>query len=341
LAVVIYLLANRRSAAPNLRDALTAAGIVFLAVSPWLARNLMVTGSPLYPYFFGTQWFDAARLASANPPNENIQWWLHLLLPFSSTWAGIDSAPGFSADLGPLLLLFALPGLLVYWRHAQTKFMAVLLGVTALGLGVASLRQEHLMQTRLYFAALPALAIPCGWGWHWLQRQVLEGVRMRRIFGAAAALVIVLALWQDSFALARMSPLAVTFGAQTRQQYLENNLGVTAAAMQELEKLPPDARTLFLWEPRGLYAPLNTQADLWIDRWRTDRRELNSAEQILQRWKSLGFTHLLVYQQGVELYRPQPGQSASADWTVLEDLVDLLPPPQSVTGKTYSLYPLP
>jgi len=339
LALISAAFIFRRSHPLAPRDWLFAGAAASLPVIPWLARNLLVTGSPLYPYFIGTQWFDAARLASANASSEPVNWWMHLLLPFSSTWAGVDSAAGFSTDLGPLLLLFALPGFLLYRRAPQAKTLAILLVFAALGMGVASLRLRHLMQTRLYFAALPALAVPCGWGWEWLQRQVVEGVRLRRIFSAVVLLVMGLAFWQDSYSLARVAPLGVTLGAQTSQEYLQRNLGFNIQAMQALENLPASARILMLWEPRGLYAPVNSQADLWIDRWRTDRREQGSAEAILQWWKQQGFTHVLVYQQGIELIRPQPGQAPTADWSVLQDLLNLLPAPESI-GDAYWIYPL-
>lgn len=138
----------------------------------------------------------------------------------------------------------------------------------------------------------------------------------------------------------RANPASVFWGTQTRQAYLENTIGFSILAMQKLEALPASSRILMLWEPRGFYAPLNTQADLWIDRWRTDRRELGSARAILQRWKEQGFTHLLIYQPGMDLVRPPEGQSPSPDWTVLQETLSALPTPVS-TGDIYLLYKLP
>lgn len=340
LAIFTCGLIFHRQAKLSIRRWLLGGCIVAITIAPWLLKNLVVTGSPIYPYFFGTPWFDAARIASANPTPTAIDWWQHILLPFSTTWSGVDSSPGFATDLGPLLLLFALPGYILAWRWLHTRVMAILLAFTALGMGVASLRNDHLLQTRLYFAALPALAIPCGWGWDWMQRQVLTGVRLRRIFAAVVLLVMGLSLWQDTVSMERANPASVFWGTQTRQAYLENTIGFSILAMQKLEALPASSRILMLWEPRGFYAPLNTQADLWIDRWRTDRRELGSARAILQRWKEQGFTHLLIYQPGMDLVRPPEGQSPSPDWTVLQETLSALPTPVS-TGDIYLLYKLP
>ena len=339
LGIFSAALVFRRQTGGVWKTWLLSGTIAFLTTLPWLVKNALVTGSPLYPYFFSTPALDAARMASANPPNAAVTWWMNLFLPVTSTWAGVDGAPGFSTDLGPLLLLLAVPGICLYRRSTYTKTIGLLLAFAALGLGVASLRNAHLMQTRLYFSVLPCLAIPAGWGWDWLQRQVIEGVRLRRIFSALLLLVLGLVAWQDTYFNGQITPGRVTLGTLTRQSYLENTLGNHLRAAQLLETLPPGARILLLWEPRGLYFPLNAQADLWIDRWRTDRRELKTAPAILDRWRSQGFTHVLFYQPGIELIRPQPGQPSSADWSVLQELLAMLPAPTPV-GDLYHLYPL-
>ncbi len=321
-----------------LKQWLPGGAIVFSITLPWLAKNLIATGNPIFPYFIGTPWFDAARLTSANPLGEAIQWWLHLLLPVSATWTGIDSAPGFSADLGPLLLLLSAIGLWAYRRDPGVQAAALVTVPAALAMGLASLRFGHLMQTRLYYALLPAAALLAGLGWVWCQ-QVILGVRLRRVMAAVLLLVLGLAFWQDSQWIGTITPGRVVLGTQTRQSYLENTLGYHILAMQTIAGLPGDSRILMLWEPRGFYAPLNAQADLWIDRWRTDRRELATAPAILDRWKAQGYTHLLVYQAGVELIRPLAGESPGEDWIVLQETLQRLPPPTAI-GDAYYLYDL-
>ena len=318
---------------------LTAGLVIVLAVSPWLIKNLVVTGNPVYPYFFSTAWVDLERFAGANPPPEAIEWWMHLLLPFSVTWTGIDSAAGFSADIGPLLLLLCVPGFIRYWHDDRVKSLSILLLFTALGIGLGGLRYSFLLQTRLYYVALPAMAVTAGWGWEWLQNQVVHGVRMRRIIGVMVLLVMGMALWKDSYLTAAYAPLDVLIGTKTRQEYLENTIGFTSRAMDRLNAMPQDTRTLLLWEPRGLYAPSNAQPDLWIDRWRTDRRRYQQAPAIVQHWKEQGFTHVMIFQHGVDLIRPQADQPESLDWLVFQDLLEMLPQPESI-GDFYLLYPL-
>lgn len=318
---------------------LLGGGVVFAAVAPWLIKNLLATGSPIYPYFIGTEYVSAARLADDPLAVLPVDWWQLVLLPLTTTWTGIDSAAGFSTDPGPLLLLLAVPGFWVYRREVKTQVMALLLVTAGLAMLAATLGVTHLLQTRLYFVLLPCLAVPAGWGWEWLQRQVIQGVRLRRILSAVLVLVLGLAFWQDTYFMGRLTPGRFIVGTQTTQDYLENSVGWHIRAMKTLESLPASSRILMLWEPRGLYAPVNAQADLWIDRWRNDQRELQTAPAILDRWQTQGFTHLLIYRPGVDLIRPNEAAAVedSPNWTALQDLLSSLGSPLEI-GDTYWLY---
>jgi hypothetical protein len=186
---------------------------------------------------------------------------------------------------------------------------------------------------------LPVLALAAGWGWEWLQRQVIEGARLRRILGAVLLLVIGLACWADFRSLVSKGPVRLVLGIDSRQTYLENNLGWYSRAMDALYDLPPGSKPLMLWEARGLYAPLNTLADPWIDRYRGDLLEVDSPEGLLERWNAEGITHLMVYDLGLELIRPPTGGEAGPRWSTWLALQKLLPPPLSI-GDTYALYDL-
>jgi hypothetical protein len=281
----------------------------------------------------------AERLAEGNISNDPIIWWIRLLLPLSLTWTGVDSDPNFAADLGPLLLLFAVFGFWRYWKERSVRSLALLLLPVALVMSLVGAKYVHLGRPRLYYVMLPILAAAAGWGWEWLQSQVIEGVRLRRILGAVVALVIGLAWWADTRALVAKGAVRLVLGVDSRQTYLENNLGWYARAMQGLHDLPAGSQGLMLWEARGLYAPLETQADPWIDRYRGDLLEVDSPAALLERWKADGITHLMVYDLGLDLIRPADEAQPGARWTTWLALEDLLPPPTSF-GDTYYLYRL-
>jgi hypothetical protein len=316
-------------------------GVIFLVgIAPLLIKNTIATGNPLYPYFFETPWIGAARMAEGGHSTEPVILWMRALLPFSITWAGVESAPPFSTDIGPLLLIFSAPGF--WWLRKEERVRAILwlLLPAALVLGVVGIWQVHLSQTRLMFVLLPGLAAAAGWGWERLQGLSIYGARLRRILGAVLVLVIGLAFWQDTREIVSRGAVRVVLGIDSRQTYLENNLGFYMRAMQALHDLPAGAKPLLLWEARGLYAPLAAVADPWIDRWRTDSDTLGSAQAILNNWKAQGITHLLVYDLGLDWIRPAAGAPPGPRWLNWKDMDALLLPSQSIGGGYY-LYKLP
>jgi len=316
-----------------------AAGLAILVYLPWAVRSLLATGNPLFPIFFPTTWYSAQRLALANLPPDGVNWLVQLFLPVTITWQGIDSAAGFSTDIGPLLVLFAIPGL---WRYRQdTRIRVIILGLLLTWLSIALLgaRLGHLAQPRLYFAILPALGMAAGLGWESVTGIVRNGVRLRTIAGALALLVLILCLWQDSVDLARRGAPQVVLGITSRQDYLNQNLGWYGETMRNLGELPTEARVLFLWEPRGYYAASSAQADPWIDRWRVDRAEIGDPQEILTSWKTQGFSHILVYQDGVDQLRGADPSVTADDWQALDQLLGSLPSP-TVYGTSYELYSL-
>ena len=170
---------------------------VLLVTAPWLIKNTLATGSPTYPYFFPTTWIDAARMESTRYPRPPIEWGLRIFLPITTTWTAVDSAQGFSADPGPLLLLLALPGFWRFRRSLAVQSIGLMLLVASMAIAVASIPFGELLQTRLYAALLGGVGVLAGLGWAWLSGLALEGVRLRRVIGATLLLVMGLALWQD------------------------------------------------------------------------------------------------------------------------------------------------
>jgi hypothetical protein len=129
----------------------------------------------------------------------------------------------------------------------------------------------------------------------------------------------------------------VILGQVSSEDYLDASLGEYAPAMRALHGLPQDARVLFLWEPRGLYAPANAAADVWIDRWFLERRSTGEPDAILEAWRREGFTYVLLNRSGAEFERAHRAELTQGDWEALDDLLAKL----SLTrdfGGIYQLY---
>ena len=186
---------------------------------------------------------------------------------------------------------------------------------------------------------LPAVALGAGFGWQALEGISASGIRLGRILGVFVLLIVGLNLWQDAINMVQSGPASVILGVRSREDYLADNLGWHAVAMRGVKSLPVNSKTLFLWEPRGYYAPLEIQADVWIDRWYLDRISIGEPELILDAWQEQGFTHLLVYRSGAQFEKAQKEALTEDDWRALDELLSGLPTLEEFGG-AYELYSL-
>jgi hypothetical protein len=319
---------------------LAGAAIALAVFAPWMVRDLVAAGNPVYPFVFQNTAFSAWRLAAANLPSDGLNWVSGAALPVTLTLTGVDSASGFSTDIGPLLVMLAVPALWIYRKQRAIWALALVLSLTWLVIATLGLRFGHLTQPRLYYAALPALAVLAGLSWAWLQTLTYQGIRLRRILGAMVALVCGLALIQDVANLSASGAPAVIAGMESAQAYRSANLGWYATLDDTLSALPSGSQVLALWEPRKLYLPDNAIPDYWIDLWRATAHKNADPAAILADWKAQGITHLLVYVPGEQFMRENDRSTRPEDWTAFDRLVQQLPAPQAV-GDTYRLYSLP
>ncbi len=94
--------------------------VALLVGSPWLLRNLFLTGDPLFPYHLGhlfavgPLWDDGRTQHAVEGPGWGVaQAWRVLTLPVEATLLGTQGSVEFDASLGPLLLLLLPLGVLL------------------------------------------------------------------------------------------------------------------------------------------------------------------------------------------------------------------------------------
>jgi hypothetical protein len=325
------------------RKAFLVPGIALIVFSPWLLVNTFYTGNPIYPQIFSTQWTSQERIAFFERPYESAGSQI-LWMPLAATWYGLDTAHvegmvTYGSDVGPLLVLLAVPGLIAGRKSSTIKVLAIWLLGGWLGMAIGGTMTPLLWQIRLYWVLLPAGAMAAGFGW-----QVLDGIRafkirLGRLLAAGIVLVCALSLWQDLQAAVIHKPLNVVMGVDVPEDYLEARLGWFLPAMRAVRELPGETRTLFLWEPRGFYAPSSSLPDVWIDRWYLARREIGFPGAILEEWKKAGFTHLLVYHDGAEFERHRKPEISLEDWQSFDELLSWLKLEKDFGG-SYQLYSL-
>lgn len=207
-SAVVFILA--KAALQNRITWLVRVALVALVVaSPWLLKNWLTTGNPLYPNLFPTDYVTAERLQyyQGEPKTDNFAL-ENFILPLAATGFGVDGGEEvgvskFYADIGPVLVLLSIPGLALTWQKKSTRFLSLWLLLSCMMMVVGAQFTPLLWQTRYFFSLLPAAAIAAGAGWVSLQEIKAGRIRLQRIIGAILLIVVLLFTVDDSTRLIR------------------------------------------------------------------------------------------------------------------------------------------
>lgn len=337
----IFLAYRRGAVKVALRDVVLV-GVVALSVfAPWLVKNWLVTGNPVYPLLFPAGEMDAYRLALYQNGPAWGGWQDFLFLPWRATVWGVHQHEGYSASIGALLLglsvFVGFGGDPTFKRSLKTVLVMLFTGLFIWALVG---RTSHLLlQTRLYLAIFPMWALLAGVGFERFSAFAAGGIR----FGRIAAALVVLALGLNGFDLmnnfVRLGVGGVLLGVQTPSTYRQQALGMYESAMSAVADLPDDAQVLFLWETRGFSCIPKCEPDETIDRWYADLRLYGSPAAVLDAWRAQGYSHLLYFRLGADFIRERDARYTAADWRALDDFLGLLLPLEDLSG-TYQLFAL-
>ena len=322
-----------------------AALIVF---APWLIKNLWHTGNPVYPFLWPGGRMDALKQWFYSRPymGERNPLWAALIF-FRAVFWGAQSANGYDATLGPLIVFLPF-ALAVGWRALEARvrnelgplIVFVLTGYA--GWVTLTLASELAIQIRLFFALFPALAILSAAGLTAIGSFDSPALRVSIIIKAVVALILALTAWENLATLAARSPLAYLVGAQSAASFREAHLGAYPAAIERVNALPPGSRVEFLWETRSLDCVEldRCRPDVVIYNWWHLRQTVGAAEAILSHWKAQGVTHVLIYDLGADFVRSQADAAfVDSDWTELDALRGRMQLIQTFDS-AYSLYAL-
>ncbi|MEX0788138.1 MAG: hypothetical protein WD906_05025 [Anaerolineales bacterium] len=319
------------------RFALTAAAVSL----PWLAKNLLSTGAPLYPFLGTSPYLDPLRQALYRSAGEPFAFGLRWAAPLLATHLGVEGAPGYAASIGPLLLGLT-PAILLVSSKIRTslRIPAVFVVLGWLAWSLAGLWSPLASQSRLHMWMFPAWAILAGVGYTGLAAVSIGSVRLSRIASALVLLPLGLSVAFGIQGFVWSGPASAVLGIESPESYRARRLGAYAPAMAAVRELGPSVRVLLLWEARGLDCLPGCVADPWLDRWILDRHAHGSPREILLHWRGQGFTHVLLHRAGEEFVRRESRSAyAAEDWTALDALLGSLRP-RSEFGDGYVLYEL-
>jgi hypothetical protein len=360
MLVLNWLNASRRQ--PNseskktikalLFDLMIFSVIVFVVFSPWLIKNYVFTKNPIYPFLFPGRDLDTLRQSFHKGDLTPRTFLDDLLLPWHATVLSVEGGeiegiPRYDASIGPLFLAL-IPLFVVGWNKRNSEKIGILRYFLWLSLAawvywasVAHLA-DSLMRARHYFGVFPIFAVLAVAGYWSISQIKISQVRVGRLIAALMALSYVLTGLTLLIVFVSANPLPLLLGLETEPDYLEDQLGWYAVAMETINGLPSQSKILFLWESRPYYCEATCIPDTILDRWWYYRRTLGEADQISSQLRSENVTHVLIYDLGVQMEKDYQPMIKGSDWHELERFVDeeLVLLESFGDGDAYSLYRL-
>jgi hypothetical protein len=299
----------------RLRRVLVIGGLATLVFSPWMARNLVMTGNPVAPVLQGVfhapghEFFDPAALAQEVTYTRNVGmgrgWDKLLLLPFNITLRprmGFYDAFGFR--LGPLYVVAVLACLLFAAARA-TPAARLFLKLAAI---LTLLWFYTFQEPRYLLPALGLLAVAGGIGLdHWLPTKLGRGA----VLWLLPAVALLHTQWEAALLLPYRYGYAL--GGLSVEGFEAQEPALAAAApLRRL--LGPGDRLLLVYESRGyFYRGMDYVLVKWAEVLRLIHEDREPAA-FRRRLEAMGVTHLLINTNNMSRYRdwiaPVPGWSA-------------------------------
>ena len=344
LVVVAWQAWRRRSA--FLPSAFQFGGAGLMVALPWFVKNGLTTGNPFYPFFFTFGTASQVQLAIF----QRVGAWGNaldfFLVPLRATLAGFEKADGYMFSTGPLLLAL---GALAWlgWKNLEAparlaiQNAAIVAAIGCLSWAVANQFNGLLIQTRYYMALFPAFALLAAAGEWGLRQVAVARVRLGRITAVLILLAVGFNVLEVGLDTVKSGAPQAALGLKSQDAYLADNLGWFQPAMQAIRDLPASSRALLLYEPRALYCQPRCIGDEIMDRWKQARALYqDDFNRILAAWRGEGFTHLLLYRQGIEfLVDSNDPNHTPDDLHALNAFLSTLPAPVKLGG-VYELYAL-
>ena len=256
----IWLAGHRGRGAPAaVMYGLTYALVAVAFFSPWLIKNFVQTGNPLYPLYNGLFGLPPVAPGGLDLGAFSIRSGFYsesftqtLLIPVRAFFQGRDYDPRFfDGVLNPVLLL----GPVIALVRPKSWEARPLVLLAATWILLVFFRVSFIV--RYIVPVLPALAVLAVYG----LASVFDGLSTlsaRKVSAAVMVLVMALILWPNAtWAVGHWRHLGAgeyLFGGQSRQEYLDAHLDQYRAIDFINRNLPQDARVLLLFAGnRGYY----------------------------------------------------------------------------------------
>ena len=155
-------------------------------------------------------------------------------------------------------------------------------------------------------------------------------------------IVIALTVFDSGLFVLQRNPLAVAVGAQSRLGYIGRVNPSYAALIQIMDELPGNTYLYSLFEPRSYSLPRRVQPDAINYNFAHDLYLYKTASEIIQHWKAQGYTHILVYERGLDFVaHDSASEFTSTIQESLRETLQRLELVRQTADKVYSIYRIP
>jgi hypothetical protein len=256
----------------------------------------------------------------------------------------------YDGRIGPLFLLFLPLTIWIFLRlkteSLDKKFSLLSIGCfTALSFvawtfGV--INTSALWQSRYLFPAVMVFAIPTALAWDYVSKLDGSGFRVSSLINVLIGIIVSLTVFDNADFVLQRNPLAVAFGVQTRERYIERVNPSYAALMNAMDQLPHNAYVYNLFEPRSYGLPRFVQPDPINSNFAHDVYLFHTPDMIIQHWKSAGYTHIVVYERGLDfIVESSSNKFTPAMQATLKATLEQLKLSTQTPDKIYSIYQIP
>ncbi|MEO5887021.1 MAG: hypothetical protein ABIQ77_05095, partial [Anaerolineales bacterium] len=162
------------------------------------------------------------------------------------------------------------------------------------------------------------------------------------LINALIAIVLTLTILENGIFVLQRNPLAVALGAQSRAGYIVRVNPSYAALMRLMDELPADSYVYSLFEPRSYGLPRPTQPDAIVSNFAHDQYIYHTSAQIIEHWKTKGYTHILVYERGLSfMLETRPDRMAPEVQKTFRETILALKFISQTDDKVYTIYQIP
>jgi 4-amino-4-deoxy-L-arabinose transferase-like glycosyltransferase len=289
-----------------IRNGVLFGGTALLVVSPWLIKNLVWTGDPLFPLLLTPRLVDPERIRLWRDYLAGFgtgkQWFDYLLLPvniylhyqFFGTFFGSIDIPN------PLfILVFLFPFL---YRKNKTSSYWQLMVLLLFSVAQFVIWSFGSQQTRFLLPIYPVLSILAAFillriSQRYIKKNIGEIAGWAMI---SAMVVITLIVSMKAFSI--IEPINLLSGNISKDQYLKKMLNDYSAFEYIHKEMPSSSKILLLWDGRGYYCGQSCIADVDQVGWTTLVSEDSDNGNLVKYLAENKITHILYSKNDADFF---------------------------------------